>query len=152
LEWEDGAALLEMVLKGITGCRGLVTSSNLDWGRLLETSVELVHFNAYTYGSSVLTATALLPNFFEQSGVIVWGIVPTDEAMLLQETATTLRIRFEGLLDELVAAGLSRDQVLASALISTSDSLATLSIEMAEQAMRLCTELSAQLRSKYGLE
>ncbi len=152
LGWDDGAALLEMVLKGITGCRGLFTSSSIDWGRLLETSVELVHFNAYTYGSSLLAAAALLPDFFERSGVLVWGIVPADESMLHLETATTLRIRFEGFLDELVAVGVSRDQILASALISTNGSLAELSIDMAEQAMMLCAELSAQLRLKYRLE
>lgn len=152
LDWDDGAALLEMVLKGITGCRGLFTSSPFDWGRLLETSVELVHFNAYTYGSSLLAAAALLPDFFERSGVLAWGIVPADEGMLAQETATTLRIRFEGLLDELVAVGVSRDQILESALISTSGSLAGLSIAMAEQAMQLCAEVSAELRLKYRLE
>lgn len=152
LDWEDGHELLEMVLTSISGgCRGLIVNGGVNWIRLFATSVEYIHFNAYHYGASLLEAPRSLADYLDRSGVIAWGIVPSDADDLAGETAATLLIRMEYLIEQLVAAGLSQEQLLQTALISTSDSLAHVPVQMADHAMALCAEISTLVRKKYGL-
>lgn len=152
LDWDVGVELLEWVFSGIRGCRGLATSGPVNWTALLQTSVELIHFDAYNYGTLLLEAAELFAGFLERAGIITWGLIPSDEGVLAHETTPTLLARFDALLARLVAAGLSREKVLQASLISTSGGLAQVSVAGAERAMQLCAEVSAELRRTYGLE
>jgi hypothetical protein len=161
MSWEDGVELLEQVFQGTPACCGLFLgefgarqphhSPSRRWGLLLETSVEFVLVDVYQASSVLLAAVGMLPDLFEREGMLGWGIVPNNYDALARETPDTLVGRFEQTLDQLVEAGLSREQVVLSSLISTNGGLAHLPIVIAEQALQLCVGVSQQLREKYGL-
>lgn len=150
--WNDAAAVLELVLSNIRGCRGILTSGPVDWTVLLQTSVEWVHFNAYQYSQALLDSVEKLTRFLQRPGLLAWGIVPTGVGELARETLETLTERIEHILDRLVAAGIAREQILQAMLISTTTGLAHLSIPHAEKALALCAGISAYLREKYDLK
>jgi hypothetical protein len=159
LTWEEGIDLLEQVIGGIDGVRGLIVyateSQRLnDLPRFLEllrdTSLDLMWIDVQQpYGAR--PAAVLLPELLERSGALVWGLVPTTYTALQHTTAEALLNHFEHLLDGITAAGLDREQVLHASLIGTSGSLAHVPIAAAERAVRLCAEVSNRLRARYEL-
>ncbi len=151
IEWNDAAALLELLLSSIRGCRGILTSGPVDWAMVLQTSVEWVHFNAYQYSQALLDSAEVLATFLKRPGFLTWGIVPTSVGDLRRETIETLTERIEHILDRLVAVGIPREQMLQAMLISTTTGLAHMSVSDAEKALALCADISAHLREKYHL-
>lgn len=152
LDWDQGIELLERAFAGVSGCRGLVAGGSVNWSAVLETSVEYIVFDAYEHSATMLAAAGALAGFFERAGVLVWGLVPTDERTLAHTTAASVVAHYEGLLDALADAGIARETALQASLISTSTSLDHLPVTLAEQALCLCAEVSDLLRSKYTLE
>jgi hypothetical protein len=161
ITWDYGADLLELVFADASACHGIILNDfgarqrdhNLSsiWIPLLETSVDCILVDVYRYSSILLAAGEKLAEFLKRSGTVAWGLIPADEEMLTLETPATLTSRFEHMLDQLAEAGLSREQVVRSAFISTSGNLGLISVEAAEHALQLCSDVSAHLRATYGL-
>lgn len=151
LTLEQGVELIDRVLEGVRGCRGLSATGEPPWAALLETSVELIALDAWGHASALTSVPTALARFLARSGTVVWGIVPIAEEALAAATAESLAGRFRAILDELVGVGLSREQLVARALLSTSASLGRLSVAAAERALSLCAETSALLRKEFAL-
>ncbi len=151
IRWEQSLELLDRVFAGLKGCRGLATRGMVNWSRLLESAVELIILDSYEHSATLFDATDALAAFLERPGYIAWGIVPADEHMLAFETSAALSTRLFNIIDRLTARGLSRDALLQASLITTSDDLAFMSPEGAEQALQLCADVSAHMREFYGL-
>jgi hypothetical protein len=159
LSWQEGIDLIEQVISGVDGVRGLILRAtdaqqidNLPRYRelLRDTSLELIWLDMQQpYGARL--AAVLLPDLLERGGTLVWGVVPTTYAALQRATADTLLAHFEHLLDGITSAGLNREQVLQASLIGTSDSLARVPIAAAERAVRLCADVSSRVRARHEL-
>jgi hypothetical protein len=159
LRWQEGIDLIEQVIGGFSGVRGLIIRAteaqqidNLP--RFIElmhdTTIDLIWLDVQPpYGAR--PAAVLLPELLERGGALVWGLVPTTYATLQRTTADDLLAYFEHMLDGITAAGLDREEVLQSSLIGTSGSLAHVPIASAERAVRLCAEVSNHLRTRYEL-
>ncbi|NJP04670.1 MAG: hypothetical protein HC837_03060 [Chloroflexaceae bacterium] len=162
IDWDDAFDLLEQVFAGMKSCHGLILNDvyrgtpygtlPTDWLGLFETSVELLLVNVYDYPAMLIQAAASLPAFFERGGSIAWGLIPANPVALLNETTARLIDRFQALFQQLMAHGVHADDVLKSSFISTSDSLEHLSVDMAEQAIRRCVDVSAHLRRTYQMD
>lgn len=161
IDWQYANTLLDQVFAGTRGCRGLILDdlaayqqdqASAAWLPLLETSVELILLRNFSaHHQVVLSMAELLPDFLSRPGVMAWGLIPADAATLAAETAETLAARFEQLVAQLTAAGVSREQLLQASLISTSGRLEHLPVAAAERALQLCADVSALLRARYGL-
>lgn len=165
IDCQRGVDLLDIVLAGVRGvhsCRGisigtigLIQREHMPatyWQPLLQASIDLIAVDVYNHSVVLREAADLLPAFLERPGIFIWGIVPTDETTLALETTESLAARFNNLLRELSETGIPREQLLQSILISTTGSLAHLSPAVAERALVLCTRLSHQIRTAYGLK
>lgn len=160
IDWDRSIELLEMVFAGIQGCRGISLgdprfpgeqASPVYWAPLLNTSVDMLAFNVYSHSDTLVDGASILADFLNRPGFLIWGLVPTSEEALAVETVDTLARWFHVVLERLVIAGLSREQILQASLISTSGSLAHLSIHSAERALQLCSDVSQRLRLVYGV-
>jgi hypothetical protein len=161
IDWDYGIEVWEQIFTSTRGLCGL-NLGNLGgsqqedairrtWASILETSVELVLIDVYNQHAPLLLAAEELATFLRRPGTLVWGLVPADGEALSRETADSLLAHFEQMLDHLVACGLSRQEVLAASLLSTSSGLELLPIAAAEQALALCADVSAQVRARYNL-
>ena len=142
--------LLEEVLQGIKGLKGIHCCGNTDWSVLLETPMDILSLDAYNYGWSVSLYPAEVKAFIQRGGIIAWGIVPADEDALAHETADDLIQRLEEAMSALARKGIDFDLLRERCLITPSCGLAPLSPEMATKALQLTVEVSRQLRSKYA--
>ncbi len=143
--------LLEEVLQGIRGLSGVHCCGNTDWSVLLETSVDILHLDAYNYGWSINLYPAEVKAFLQRGGIIAWGIVPAEEDALATETVESLIPRLEEALSALAKKGIDFALLKERCLIAPSCGLAPLSPEAAIKALQLTAEVSKQLGSKYAL-
>jgi len=121
---EKVPVLLEEVLGGIKGLKGLHCCGNSNWAALLDIRIDILSFDAYNYVSSLSTYSDKVKSFLERGGNIAWGIVPNRD-------------------------GVGFKQIIAQGLITPSCGLASLSLEAANQALELTAKLSHDLRSRY---
>jgi methionine synthase II (cobalamin-independent) len=148
---EKVPALLDEVIKGIKGVKGLHCCGNTNWSVLLDTKIDILSFDAYYYASSLSTHADKVKSFLERGGSIAWGIVPNEEEALVKESLSSLRDRLEEAMAPFTRDGVKFRQLIAQGLITPSCGLKSLSPEAASQALELTAKLSRDLRSRYAI-
>jgi methionine synthase II (cobalamin-independent) len=150
IEREQVIALLEEVFSGIQGIKGVHCCGNTDWSILLSTSVDILNLDAYGYAETLSLYPEAVRAFLDRGGIIAWGIVPVhDEAHLMGETAANLTDRLQEAIKLVASKGVPLDALLASALITPTCGMRTLSEKAAEHALGLLAQVSQQMRAKY---
>jgi methionine synthase II (cobalamin-independent) len=128
---------------------GIHCCANTDWGLLLRSGVDIISFDAYSYGDKFLLFQDALPPFLEKGGLLCWGIVPTS-AEVEQEDSQSLLRRMEPYLQKLETRGFPREMILRSSLISPSCGMGTLPLDTARTVMGLTIEVSSTLAAGLG--
>jgi len=148
LSREQVLALLTEVFTGIEGWKGVHCCANTDWSVLLDTSLDILSFDAYEYAESLALYPEAVAAFLERGGVLAWGIVPASP-LVEGETATGLVDRLHRAMDLLVQKGVSRDKLLTGGLVMPSCGTGSLDVETAERVLELTTAVSAEMRARY---
>lgn len=149
LEREPAVALIEEVLAGIEGLKGVHCCGNTDWSLLLSTTMDILSLDAYNYAETLALYPDEVDAFLHRGGMIAWGIVPAGE-QALEETVDSLVERFHGALSLLVDKGLHRDDLLEAALIMPSCGCGSLKVGTAERVMALTAGVAKALQERYG--
>ncbi len=148
LPGERAAAVLEEVLGGIQGLRGVHCCGNTDWSLLLQAPLDILSFDAYNYGESLSLYPAEVKGFLERGGVIAWGIVPNDEHALEGETVANLFQRLDMTMRLLCRKGISYDMLREQCLLTPSCGLGLLSVEGAAKALELLAGISEKFSER----
>jgi hypothetical protein len=138
--------LLDEVVAAIQqagGLAGIHICANTDWQLVLNSSIDIINFDAYNY----FDRFALYGNDFSRhlaSGrIIAWGMVPTDSADLIyRETAESLAKRWFEQIRMLATAELPVQSILSKSLFTPSCGCGSLTEEAAERVVRLTRRLS----------
>ena len=142
--------LLEEVFGGIGGLKGVHCCGNTDWSVLLETSVDIISFDAYNYASSLSLYPAEVKKFLDRGGTVAWGIVPNEEDSLAKESAASLKDRLEEAMAPFTRQDIRFKQLIAQGLLTPSCGLASLATEeAAARVLELLSELSETIRKRY---
>lgn len=147
---EKVISLLEEVFHGISGLKGVHCCGNTDWSVLLATSLDILSYDTYNYAESLALYPAEVKRFIDRKGVIAWGIVPNDEEVLAKESAASLQDRLEEAMAPFTRKGIQFKRLIEQGLLTPSCGVEGLSVEGAEQALKLLTELSDRIRKRYG--
>ncbi len=149
---EKVVSLLDEVLSGINGLKGVHCCGNTDWSLLLSTSLDILNFDAYNYVYTLALYPEELKAFVGRGGVIAWGIVPSDEQALKGEKVKSLMDRLEEGIATLDRKGVPYRQVLSQYLVTPSCGLESMSEEGAAWALELLAGVSKRLRQRYVKE
>lgn len=150
VERERALALLEEVLCGVSGYRGVECTYPVD-SAILDCSANVLSLDVSHVSEPSATSLEGLREFVGRGGLIVWGIVPVDDR-LDEVTVDSLADRLQFWLEGLAPNGEQLDQVISTSMIATSEALVDLSEERAERALALTSELSRVLRARYGFK
>ena len=142
-------SLLEEVFGGIKGLKGVHCCGNTDWSVLLDTSVDIVSFDAYNYARSLSLYPAAVKRFLDRKGSIAWGIVPNEVEPLAGETVASLKDRLEEAMSPFTREGVPFRQLITRGLLTPSCGLANLPTEVVPRVLELLVELSAKIRERY---
>lgn len=150
LPQERVVGLLEEVLGGISGLKGVHCCGNTDWSLLLATSTDIISFDTYNYAQSLSLYPTEVKGFLARKGAIAWGIVPNDEQQLAGETASSLKDRLEEAMATFTRKGIAFKQLVEQGLLTPSCGLAAMSTEAAARVLELLAELSQKIRKRYS--
>ena len=146
---ERAIALIEEVLDGIEGLKGVHCCGNTDWSLVLSTSVDILSFDTYEYAESLSLYPAEVGSFLRRGGIIAWGIVPPEGERLACETTTSLVRRLHQAMELLVRKGVPFDDLLVASLVSPCCGLGSISLDWAERALALTAGVSKEMRKRY---
>jgi len=150
LSRERVISLLEEVLGGISGLKGVHCCGNTDWSVLLSTSADILSFDAYNYAQSLSLYPSEIKEFLDRKGTIAWGIIPNDEESLAKESVASLKDRLEEAMAPFTRKGIRFKQLIEQGLLTPSCGLAPLAAkEASAQALKLLAELSIVIRKRY---
>lgn len=106
-------------LQGLEGPKGLHLCANVNLPYLLKLGIEILSFDAYQIEFMPKEYAAAVAEFLGDGGIISWGIIPTESAILKRETPERLASR---LIDywEVVAknSDLTQEQISEQALVA----------------------------------
>jgi len=148
---EQVTNLLEVVLSGLTGLKGVHCCGSTDWSLILKSSADVLSFDAYNYADSLGCYPAEVKAFLDTGGSIAWGIIPNEEENVVKESLGSLIDRLGEAMAPYTRDGLPIKQLVAQSLLTPSCTLASVSPEVSIRALELLSELSARVRSKYSL-
>ena len=150
LSREKVTSLLEEVLGGISGLKGVHCCGNTDWSVLLDTSIDILSFDAYNYAQSLSLYPTEIKKFLDRQGTIAWGIIPNEAEALAKESVASLKDRLEEAMAPFTRKGIRFEQLIKQGLLTPSCGLASLATEEeSAQALELLAELSAKVRKRY---
>ncbi len=144
LNREDIVLSLNECFDAVKGLKGTHCCGNTDWSVLLSTNLDILSFDAYDYLETLSLYPKELKAFLERGGILAWGIVPTSEAILKEDSQSLVR-RFKGGVEVLAKKGID-PSLLQRAIITPSCGTASLTVSLAEKVCRLTAEVSKRLR------
>jgi len=149
LSRERARAMLEEVLGGVQGLKGMHCCGNMDWSLPLETSIDVLSVDAYDFGDSLLDHVEPLRGFLERGGWIAWGIVPASTEVR-RHSVDTLLPRLEKLVQAVAdEVDIPYRELLRSSFVAPACGLGALDIASAVRTMYLTAELSAAMQARY---
>ena len=149
---ETVAAMLGKTLDGLQGYKGIHVCGGTNWEILLKMpQVDVINFDAYKYAYTLQVYQDQLKIYWQNGKTIAWGIVPTDEKDLKEETVHSLKDRLEENIAYYTRAkdSPSFKEIVAQSLLTPSCGLGALSEDACDQAMQILAELSTIMRRKY---
>ena len=141
---------LNLSISSLQGLSGVHICGGTDWSIIMQTGIRVIHFDAYRYFSNMLAYASELKGFLINGGLLGWGIVPSEEEPLEQETALGLFGSLEEKIKLLVKEGIPEEIIIKNSLISQSCGLASVSEDLAEKALRLTRELSMTMNTRVN--
>jgi methionine synthase II (cobalamin-independent) len=147
---ESIAESLEEIIAAVHaegGYAGVHVCANTDWSLILDSSADIVSFDAHSYFDRFFLYAERLKDFLDADKIIAWGIVPTLKADELEkETTGSLVSRWKEKAAQVENLGFDREQLIAQSLITPSCGAGSLSTDLAIKALRLTREVSAKIR------
>ena len=150
---EDITAILSEVIEGVHaegGLAGIHVCANTDWSLVLDSPVEIINFDAYSYFEKFVLYADPLVKFMASGGIIAWGVVPTsDPDDIDRETTDSLISQWEEKVGRLVDLGVDRDLIQRQSFITPSCGTGSIDLDHAKRVLTLTRKVSQRLRTDF---
>jgi len=133
--------------------RGIHLCGNPDWDFLLNLDLDILSLDVYSNGEVFSGYGRSVKRFLDRGGVLVWGIVPTTQAVFEAEGLEALEARLLSVWEAFFQRGVDRERLIKQSLLSP----ATCCLinadreKTVEKAFETVRALSARLRERFGL-
>ncbi|MBU1055967.1 MAG: hypothetical protein KKC46_19390 [Proteobacteria bacterium] len=128
---------------------GIHVCSNADWSLLLDSSVDIISFDAYSYFDKFILYQDHIKNYLDSGRLIAWGIIPTSQQEDIEkQTAVLLAKLWREKIALLEPIGLKISDILAQSFITPSCGTGSLSLDSATKVLNMTKEVSQILRKE----
>jgi len=146
---EEIIECLNAAVSALQGLSGIHICGATDWSVVMQAGIKVIHFDAYRFFPNMFAYAPELKDFLLKGGILAWGIVPSEEEFLKQETISSLMKSLEEKIRLLIKEGIPKEILIKNSLISQSCGLSTLSEHLAEKALKLTKELSLNMMKNF---
>ncbi|MFC1798901.1 hypothetical protein ACFLZL_03750 [Thermodesulfobacteriota bacterium] len=149
---EDIKACFEEVFGAVHSAGGLAgvhVCANTDWSMVLDSSADIVNFDAYAYFDRFLLYAERIQNFIASGKILALGIVPTlNREDIEKENVDSLENVLAEKIDTIAALGIDRQKILSQTLITPSCGAGSLSIALMKKVLEMTRDVSERFRSE----
>jgi hypothetical protein len=131
-------------VKGAGGISGIHCCSKADWPLVIKSGVDIISFDAYDYIDTISLYPLEFLGFLRSGGYLAWGIVPTTESIIREDTGSIKR-RFDAGLERL-SKFIPKNLLLSQILLTPSCGTGSRSIKEATKVFRTLIELKALIK------
>lgn len=127
---------------------GMHCCGNTDWKMVFESGVDIVSFDAYSFGEKIALYPQEIKRFLQEDGLLAFGIVPTSEYKS-GITEEELFDRFFSVLEIFEQKDIPVGMLLSSAIFTPACGMGPLAQPDAERVFELTAGLAKQAQDKY---
>jgi len=147
---EDVTGVLGEVIEAVHGENGLTgvhVCANTEWDLLLNSTVDIISFDAYSFFDKFMLYPDMIKKFMNRGGILAFGIVPTSDAEeIAKETAASLADRLEDQIKELEGIGIDRKTILEQSFVTPSCGTGSIDLASAQKVLELTRDVSKKIR------
>ena len=147
VERQEALRLLKEMVRAIKNCGaipGIHCCGRAEWPLLIDSGVEILNFDAYDYGDTLLIYPAEVEAFLKNGGSLAWGIVPTTDAINGESEESVYALfmrRFEKLATR-IPASLLKEKILLTPACGAGSLSETEALKVFELIIRLKESLT----------
>lgn len=149
---EEVLSAFKDVTSGLSDMSGFHCCGNTEWPLILNSPTNVLSFDAYNYYHTLSLYPDEVAAFFEQGGIIAWGVVPSTSEAFEAENVQSLIGRLENGIELLAGKGMDRETIYRQSLVTPTCGLSGLSEKQAEAALKMTREISDHMREKHDLD
>jgi methionine synthase II (cobalamin-independent) len=147
---QDVIDCIDSCISSLEGLSGIHVCGNTDWSVIMETGVNVIHFDAYRFFPNLLLHVKELRAYLMRGGMLGWGIIPSEEEYVEQEEVSNLVHAMEGMLQLLVKEGIPQNIIMENSFLSPSCGLGSISERLAEKALKLTHMMAISMKKKHS--
>jgi hypothetical protein len=148
---EDVVSILQEMIAAVhadNALAGIHCCGNTEWSILIDAGVDIINFDAFNYGDTIVMYADSVKIFLEQGGILAFGVVPTSKA-IREQTVAGLEAKLEQVMDNLAAKGIDKQLIVTQAMITPSCGTGSMEIADAEKVFELTNLLSKTMKRNY---
>lgn len=131
------------------GLAGVHVCANTEWDLLLDTTIDIISFDAFSYFDRFILYPKAIKAFLKKGGILAWGIVPTADADLIsQQTSDGLSEKLADQILQVANLGIPRETVIAQSFVTPSCGTGSLDKASATRVLALTKAVSEQIRPR----
>jgi hypothetical protein len=131
------------------GLAGVHVCANTEWDLLLDTTIDIISFDAFSYFDKFILYPKAIKEFLGRGGILAWGIVPTGDADLIaQQTSDGLTEKLAGQIRQVTKLGIPEETVTAQSFITPSCGTGSLDPASATRVLELTKAVSEKIRNR----
>jgi methionine synthase II (cobalamin-independent) len=129
------------------GLSGVHVCANTEWDLLLDSDLDVISFDAYSYFDKFMLYSKNVKAFMDRGGILAVGIVPTSPTeVIIKENVESLFEKWQEQVTLLMALGLSQEKIISQTLITPSCGTGSLPLELAIKVLDMTRSLSEKVR------
>jgi len=148
----DVQACIDEIVKEIhaeNGLAGVHVCANTEWDLLLDASIDIISFDAFSYFDKFILYPKAIKKFVERGGILAWGIVPTSDADLIaQQTSDGLTEKLADQMRQVTKLGIPEKTVMAQSFVTPSCGTGSLDPASATRVLALTSTVSEKIRAR----
>ncbi|MEW6557727.1 MAG: methionine synthase [Elusimicrobiota bacterium] len=123
---------------------GVHCCGNTDWSILMDTNIDIISFDAYSFFDGLVLYPEKLNQFLQRNGMLAWGLVPSSDA-IHSETVETLIANFKQKIEILLKKNVNEQLLQERYIITPSCGCGSLDEKIAEKIVAYTKEISENL-------
>ena len=132
------------------GLVGVHVCANTDWSLVLDSSADIVSFDAYAFFDRFIMYSEQIKTFVDSGKILAWGIVPTlNPGDIDGETIESIWHRWMVQVKQVVALGIDMQKLIDQSLITPSCGMGPLGLDSAEKVINLTKAVSRKARKLF---
>lgn len=128
------------------GLTGVHVCANTEWSVILESGVDIVSYDAYSFFDKLILYGDQLKVFLQKGGILATGIIPTTPEFCDAETTQSLTEKWQKQTEQLVSLGIAKKTIYEQTLITPSCGTGAVSASQALRVLELTKAVSEKIR------